>query len=330
TAATSIVHNNVLEGLVKVDRNGNLVPGLGESWTVSPDATEYVFRLRRGVRFHHGQPFTSADVKAKFEVARDPNSGHTNRLYYSNIASIETPDDYTVVFRMSAPDAEFLYNLARPDSVIPPAGYGEAQRTPPIVTAPARPAVPGQRDVPLHLRPQRPGRGAARRRHRRDRRRRHGGAGVPGAAGARFQGDRRSLDQHRGAGHEQLPAPAERRAGAAGHQPRDQQGRSDGRGRVRFRPGDRLAHDPGGAVLRGHDGDVSVRPGQGAAALGGGGLSQRVPPDLEPAQRLHVRGARGRDHGRAAVPRRHPGRHRAGRMGHLAVPDFWPGRLRPD
>lgn len=138
TAATSIVHNNVLEGLVKVDRNGNLVPGLAESWTVSPDATEYVFRLRRGVRFHNGQPFTSADVKAKFEVARDPNSGHTNRLYYSNIASIETPDDYTVVFRMSAPDAEFLYNLARPDSVIPPAGYGEAQRTHPIGTGPFR------------------------------------------------------------------------------------------------------------------------------------------------------------------------------------------------
>jgi len=77
-------------------------------------------------------------VKAKFEVARDPDSGHTNYLYYANIGSIETPDDYTVMFRMSAPDAEFLYNLARPDSVIPPAGYGEAQRTNPIGTGPFR------------------------------------------------------------------------------------------------------------------------------------------------------------------------------------------------
>ncbi|MFS8666200.1 MAG: ABC transporter substrate-binding protein, partial [Limnochordales bacterium] len=138
SAAVAIVHHNVLEGLVKVDRDGNLVPGLAESWTVAPDATEYVFRLRQGVRFHNGQPFTAADVKAKFERARDPESGHTNRLYYANIASIETPDDYTVIFRMAAPDAEFLYNLARPDSTIPPAGYGDAQQTHPIGTGPFR------------------------------------------------------------------------------------------------------------------------------------------------------------------------------------------------
>src|SRR5690606_41065314 len=42
SAAVAIVHHNVLEGLVKVDRDGNLMPGLAESWTVAPDATEYV------------------------------------------------------------------------------------------------------------------------------------------------------------------------------------------------------------------------------------------------------------------------------------------------
>ncbi|HEY8416497.1 MAG TPA: ABC transporter substrate-binding protein [Limnochordales bacterium] len=138
TAASNIVHHNVLEGLVKLDRDGNIVPGLAEAWTVSPDATEYVFRLRQGVRFHNGQPFTAADVKAKFEKARDPNSGHTGQHYYVAIESVETPDDYTVVFRMSEPDAEFLYNLARPDSVIPPAGYGSAQSIHPIGTGPFR------------------------------------------------------------------------------------------------------------------------------------------------------------------------------------------------
>ncbi|MBO8142129.1 MAG: ABC transporter substrate-binding protein [Firmicutes bacterium] len=138
TAATSIVHHNVLEGLVKVDRSGALTPGLAESWTVSPDATEYVFRLRRGVRFHNGQEFTSADVKAKFERARDPESGHTNQRYYTSIASIETPDPYTVIFRMSEPDAEFLYNLARPDSVIVPAGTEDTQGVHPVGTGPFR------------------------------------------------------------------------------------------------------------------------------------------------------------------------------------------------
>ena len=138
TAATAIVHHNVLEGLVKISADGSIVPGLAETWTVSPDATEYVFHLHRGVVFHDGRPFTSADVKAKFQRALDPASGHTNQLYYASIASIDTPDDYTVVFRMKAPDAEFLYNLTRPDSVIGPAGSHATQAAHPVGTGPFR------------------------------------------------------------------------------------------------------------------------------------------------------------------------------------------------
>lgn len=138
TAATAIVHHNVLEGLVKISEDGTLVPGLAESWTISPDATTYEFRLRPGVVFHNGQPFTSADVKAKFDRARDAASGHTNQLYYTSIADIETPDEHTVVFHMDAPDAEFLYNLARPDSVIGPAGAHDTQAAHPIGTGPFR------------------------------------------------------------------------------------------------------------------------------------------------------------------------------------------------
>lgn len=138
TAATSIVHHNVLEGLVKVDDTGALLPALARSWDVSPEALTYVFHLRDDVLFHDGTPFTAADVKAKFERALQPDSGHTNAHYYSHIASIETPDDYTVVFHMHDPDAEFLYNLARPDSVIFPDGGGPAMGAAPIGTGPFR------------------------------------------------------------------------------------------------------------------------------------------------------------------------------------------------
>ena len=138
TATTSIVHHNVLEGLVKVDSAGTLVPGLAHSWTISDDALEYVFFLREGVSFHDGQSFTSADVKAKFERALRPDSGHTNAHYYEAIAAIETPDDHTVVFRMHSPDAEFLYNLARPDSVIFPKDAGTDMHVQPIGTGPFR------------------------------------------------------------------------------------------------------------------------------------------------------------------------------------------------
>lgn len=138
TAATTIVHHNVLEGLVKVTEDGTLVPALAESWSISEGATEYVFYLRRGVSFHDGRPFTAADVVAKFERAIDPTSGHTNQHYYSSIAAVEAADDYTVVFKLSAPDAELLYNLARPDSVIVPAGSYAQQPARPIGTGPFR------------------------------------------------------------------------------------------------------------------------------------------------------------------------------------------------
>ena len=48
------------------------------------------------------------------------------------------PDDYTVVFRMKAPDAEFLYNPTRPDSVIGPAGSHATQAAHPVGTGPFR------------------------------------------------------------------------------------------------------------------------------------------------------------------------------------------------
>lgn len=138
TATSSIIHHNVMEGLVKVDEMGNIVPGLAHSWSIAPDATEYTFYLRENVRFHNGQLFSAADVTAKFDLARDPASTHTNKAYYEAIAAIEAPDAHTVVFRMHEADAEFLYNLARPDSVIAPAGTEGTRAAQPVGTGPFR------------------------------------------------------------------------------------------------------------------------------------------------------------------------------------------------
>lgn len=54
---------NVYEGLVKLDANAKIVPLLAESWTVSPDGRTYDFKLRQGVKFSNGAPFTAEDVK---------------------------------------------------------------------------------------------------------------------------------------------------------------------------------------------------------------------------------------------------------------------------
>ncbi|HEY8486626.1 MAG TPA: ABC transporter substrate-binding protein, partial [Limnochordales bacterium] len=105
---------------------------------VSPDGLTYTFRLRRGVRFHNGASFSSRDVAFKFERARTPGSGHVQSQYYQDIERIETPDPYTVIFRLRQPNAEFLFNLARPESVIGPEGRVQEQQAHPMGTGPFR------------------------------------------------------------------------------------------------------------------------------------------------------------------------------------------------
>src|SRR5690349_5121183 len=53
----------VYEGLLEYDFGLKPIPGLAQSWTVSADGKTITFTLQKGVKFHDGQPFTSADVK---------------------------------------------------------------------------------------------------------------------------------------------------------------------------------------------------------------------------------------------------------------------------
>ena len=89
---------------------------LAESWTVAKDGLTYTFKLRKGVKFHDGTAFTSEDVKATYDRIRKPPAGvlSLREATYSDIASIETPDPLTVVFRLSKPNASMLANFASP------------------------------------------------------------------------------------------------------------------------------------------------------------------------------------------------------------------------
>ena len=68
---------NVYEGLVRIGPDGQVVPHLAESWEVSGDRTRYTFRLREGVSFSNGDPFTAESAKFSIEYVRD---GWTNAL----------------------------------------------------------------------------------------------------------------------------------------------------------------------------------------------------------------------------------------------------------
>ncbi len=69
------VFGALFDTLVKRDENGRYVPSLATSWTVSPDARTFTFRLREGVRFHNGDAFDSAAVKYSLERMARPDMG---------------------------------------------------------------------------------------------------------------------------------------------------------------------------------------------------------------------------------------------------------------
>jgi peptide/nickel transport system substrate-binding protein len=89
---------------------------LAESWEVSQDGLVYTFRLRKGVKFHDGSDFTSEDIKATYERIINPpaNVISSRKAQHQDIKTIETPDPYTVVFRLGQVNMSMLLHFASP------------------------------------------------------------------------------------------------------------------------------------------------------------------------------------------------------------------------
>ncbi|MFN8524033.1 MAG: ABC transporter substrate-binding protein [Chloroflexota bacterium] len=79
------------------------IPDLAESWTPSPDATRWTFKLRRGVTWHDGAPFTSEDVRFSLDVYRNPATGTSLRPYLAPIVSVEARDPHEAVIATDSP-----------------------------------------------------------------------------------------------------------------------------------------------------------------------------------------------------------------------------------
>ena len=104
----------------------DLVPSLAESFEVAPDGLSYTFKLRKGVKFSNGREVVASDVKYSIERAVDPKTQGPGAGFFgaikgfdavsggtsTTLEGIETPDDGTVVFKLSRPDATFLHVLA--------------------------------------------------------------------------------------------------------------------------------------------------------------------------------------------------------------------------
>ncbi|HEX2043207.1 MAG TPA: ABC transporter substrate-binding protein [Acidimicrobiales bacterium] len=101
----------MFNGLVGVGNDGNPMPELAERWQIEENGAVYRFTLRDNVRFHDGQPFTSADVKYSFEQVLIKFHSRTRASLSGANLTIETPNARTVVFRFPRPYAPLLSQL---------------------------------------------------------------------------------------------------------------------------------------------------------------------------------------------------------------------------
>lgn len=142
----------VFEGLVRFDRQGDVIPGIARNWTIAGDSLQYTFTLRNNVYYHDsnafnngiGRKFKAADVKFAIErMATNSVPDHAAQLFMSvkgfepfyreqhnvfnpgrrvldGVTGVQAPNDSTVVFSLEEKDPHFLQKLASPYALIYP------------------------------------------------------------------------------------------------------------------------------------------------------------------------------------------------------------------
>jgi peptide/nickel transport system substrate-binding protein len=135
-AIDRVVFSNIYEGLIKVNSNGDFIPGLATSWDVSADGLTYTFQLRKGVKFHNGESFDASVAKWNLERAMGEKTVNPHPEYFRGINKIEMPDSHTLILVLAKVDALFIAHMAEGDAVmLPMAGYKNA-KSQPIGTGP--------------------------------------------------------------------------------------------------------------------------------------------------------------------------------------------------
>ena len=115
---------NLNEGLMKLDKDMKPVPGLAESYEVNSDATEYVFKLRKGVKWSDGKELTAADFEYAWKRMLDPKTAaeysyflydlknaeeyNTGKIKSADSVGVKATDKYTLKVSLRAPASYWL------------------------------------------------------------------------------------------------------------------------------------------------------------------------------------------------------------------------------
>jgi peptide/nickel transport system substrate-binding protein len=136
SAIAEIVLYNIFETLTKVNGDGSVTPLLAESWSISPDAKVYTFKLRKGVKFQNGEPFNAASVKFSLERAAAKDSVNKDKAVFANVTSIDTPDEHTVVLTLKNSNPDLLFQLGQATAVMVEPKSVASNNTQPVGTGP--------------------------------------------------------------------------------------------------------------------------------------------------------------------------------------------------
>lgn len=160
TAVTpfSGVYNNLVmfDPLKPHESLETIVPDLAESWSLDPSKTKLTFKLRQGVKWHDGRPFTAKDVQCtwrmligKSDVAdfrRNPR-----RVWWNHVQDVSINGDYEATFELNQPQPSLLVLLASSFSPVYPCHVSQSvMRTRPIGTGPFK-LVEFKRGASIHL-----------------------------------------------------------------------------------------------------------------------------------------------------------------------------------
>ncbi len=141
-----IATQTIYDNLTRLDANLGVIPGVAESWSSPDSGKTWTFKLRKGVRFHHGRELEAEDIVFSARRVLDPKAGSPGRRAIGPIADVVANDPSTVTFTLEGPFADFPAIMSGTFMRIVPRDASENLDQKPVGTGPFRFTewVPGQ------------------------------------------------------------------------------------------------------------------------------------------------------------------------------------------